>query len=37
MLAEGRRLTTTSYDYDANAQAFLTALAPWTIAPRQST
>ena len=36
MLAEGRRLTTTSYDYDANVQAFLTALAPWAIAPRQS-
>ena len=37
MLAEGRRLTTTSYDYDTNPQAFLTAAAPWAIAPRQST
>jgi glycosyltransferase involved in cell wall biosynthesis len=37
MLAEGRCLTTTSYDYDTNPQAFLTALAPWAIARRQST
>lgn len=36
MLAEGRRLTATRHDYDANVRAFLTRLAPWAITCRQS-
>ena len=36
MLAEGRRLTATRYDYDANVRAFLTRLAPWAISSPQS-
>ena len=36
MLAEGRRLTATRYDYDANVRAFLTRHAPWAISSPQS-
>jgi hypothetical protein len=36
MLAEGRRLTATRHDYDANVQAFLTRLAPWVTSSPQS-
>jgi glycosyltransferase involved in cell wall biosynthesis len=36
MLAEGRRLTATRYDYDTNVRAFLTRHAPWAINSYQS-
>ena len=36
MLAEGRRLTATRYDYHANVRAFLTRHAPWAISSPQS-
>lgn len=37
MLATGRRLVASSYDYETNVRAFLTTLAPWAIATAQST
>ena len=36
MLAEGRKLTATSYDYQANIKTFFTRHAPWAIATTQS-
>ena len=36
MLAEGRRLTATRYDYHAIVRAFLTRHAPWAISSPQS-
>jgi glycosyltransferase involved in cell wall biosynthesis len=37
MLATGRRLVASSYDYETNVRAFLTTLAPWAITTAQST
>ncbi len=37
MLAEGRRLIATRYDYRANIKAFFTRHAPWAITAAQST
>jgi glycosyltransferase involved in cell wall biosynthesis len=37
MLAQGRQLAATCYDYERNVRAFLTRHAPWALAEDQST